>query len=103
MAFVLRSIHRLLHAAQYRHIDRVLRRLLLDTGDHPLDLKATFQAIAFNSQRPHEARQAMQLARRRRWMNPPQEQPLVIRELFGNGLIGDQHELLNQLVAFGLP
>ncbi len=97
-----RTVRRFLHAAENRVVNRVLLRQVRRFFNDAFHLEAVLQAAAFNAQPFDKTGQFRELGFTRLRMNTTHQEQLFVSKSLGNGFVGGQHKLFDDLVALGV-
>ena len=102
MALLHRAVDRPLQRAQHGEMHGVLLGPAYGGGQQLLQLEAALQAAGLVAQFGHELVQRLELLRAGRLVDAAEEVQPAIANRLGHRLVGRQHELLDDLMAFGV-
>ena len=102
VTLTLRRVHRFIHRLEHGKVDGIFQRRSADRIEHFLNFESAFDGIRIDPKVLHEAAKLTELATIRRRVNPMKEIQFEVIKPSCNGLIASQHELLNDLMAFGM-
>ncbi len=102
MAVFLGAVDGALQAAQHGVVDGVFLGAAVDGAEQFLQLEAVFQAGGLEAEFGDEAGQGVQFARIGVGVHAAQEAVLRLEQRVGDGFVGGQHELFDDLMAFGV-
>ena len=102
VAFFLGAVDRPLQRAEHGEVDGMLLGPSHGGGQQLLQLEAALQAVGLVAQFGHELLEQLDFRRAGRLVDAAEEVEPAVAERFGHGLVGGQHELLDDLVALGV-
>ena len=99
MAFGLRRVDRLLEAPEQAEVDGVCLGLVGRLGEDALELEPALGVLDLDAEAAGEVGEVLELARLGVGVDPAEEPGLGGGQVRGDGLVGGEHELLDDLVA----
>ena len=103
VAFFLGAVDGPLHRAERGVVDGMFARVALHGVEQLLQLEAVFQVLDFVAQLADElGEQLLHLPRVGAAMHAAQENPAGVVELLGHRFVRREHELFDDLMAFGV-